>query len=68
MVLRVVNVNREPVVTAVIRRQQEHEIVSCRGDSHILEEAAVSGGYFTLMCATASGTERPLKVGATIPP
>lgn len=68
MVLRVVNVNLEPVVTITFRRPEEHEIVSCRGDSQILEEASVGGGRFTLMCATGSGTERPITVGTTSPP
>jgi hypothetical protein len=67
MVLRVVNVNREPVVTVGFRRPEEHEIVSCHGDSAILEEAVVSGGRFTIMCATGSGQQRPMQVGGSAP-
>ncbi len=58
-----VNLNREPVVTVQYRRQDDREITSCRGDSQILEEAAISGGRFTLMCTTSSGLQRPIKVG-----
>ena len=62
-VRRVVNLGREPVITVAYRRPEEHEINSCRGDSQILEEAAVSGGRFTLMCATNAGAQRPIQVG-----
>jgi hypothetical protein len=38
--------------------------MSCRGDSQILEEAAINGGRFTLMCTTRSGAQRPILIGA----
>jgi hypothetical protein len=60
---RLVNVEREPVVTVQFRRPDGREIMSCRGDSQILEESAISGGRFTLMCTTQSGAQRPVKVG-----
>jgi hypothetical protein len=56
------NVNREPVVTVKFRKVDGHEIVSCRGDSQILEEASVKG-RFTLMCTSRSGAQRPAQVG-----
>jgi hypothetical protein len=64
-VRRLINFEREPVVTAAFRRPETHEITSCRGDSQILEEAAVSGGHYTLMCTTRSGTQRPIRVGGS---
>ncbi|MFN2486736.1 MAG: hypothetical protein ABR609_09065, partial [Acidimicrobiia bacterium] len=61
-VRRVVNVQREPVVTVGFRRTDGREILSCRGDSQILVDASSSGGRFTLMCTTSSGTQRPMEV------
>ena len=62
-VRRLVNLAREPVVTVVFRRTDTREIVSCRGDSQILEEATLNGGRFTLMCTTSSGAQRPMRIG-----
>ena len=59
----VVNVNREPVVTVKFRKTDGRQITSCRGDSHILEEAAINAGRFTLMCTSSSGAQRPIQVG-----
>jgi hypothetical protein len=61
-VRRVVNLQREPVVTVAFRRGEGREIVSCRGDSQILVDAAANGGRFTLMCTTGSGAQRPMEV------
>lgn len=58
-----VSIEREPVVTVSFRKADTRAIVSCRGDSHILEEAALNGGRFTLMCASRSGAQRPIQVG-----
>ena len=60
-VRRVVNVQREPVVTVGFRQHAGREIVSCRGDSQILEEAATRG-LFTIMCTGKSGAQRPMEV------
>lgn len=62
-VRRLVNLNREPVVTVAFRRTDAHEVTSCRGDSQILEEATLNGGRFTLMCTTTSGAQRPMRIG-----
>ena len=62
-VRRLLNVQREPVVTVAYRRPDQREIVSCRGDSQILVEASVSGGRFTLMCTARSGAQRPMEIG-----
>lgn len=62
-----VNLAREPVVTAKYRRAESRAITSCRGDSQILEEAAVNGGRFTLMCTTRSGAQRPIRIGDPAP-
>jgi hypothetical protein len=61
-VRRVVNVQREPVVTVEFRHAGSREIVSCRGDSQVLEEASLKGS-FTLMCTSSSGVQRPMEVG-----
>jgi hypothetical protein len=58
----VLNVNREPVVTVQFRRADGHVITSCRGDSHILEEATINAGRFTIMCTFRSGVQRPVQV------
>jgi hypothetical protein len=62
-VRRLINLEREPVVTVAFRRTDTHEVVSCRGDSQILEEATLNAGSFTLMCTTSSGAQRPMRIG-----
>lgn len=62
-VRRMVNLQREPVITVAYRRPEQREIVSCRGDSGILGEASINGGRFTLMCTARSGAQRPMEVG-----
>jgi len=62
-VRRLVTLDREPVVTVAFRKTDTRAITSCRGDSQILEEAAINGGRFTLMCASRSGDQRPIRVG-----
>jgi hypothetical protein len=62
-VRRLVNLEREPVITVAFRKTDTREITSCRGDSQILEESAINGGRFTLMCTTRSGSQRPIRVG-----
>ena len=57
------NVNREPVVTVQFRKADGHMITACRGDSHILEEATLNAGRFTMMCTSRSGVQRPVQVG-----
>jgi hypothetical protein len=57
------NVNREPVVTVQFRKVEGRAITSCRGDGHILEEASINAGRFTLMCSSRSGVQRPIQVG-----
>jgi hypothetical protein len=57
------NVNREPVVTVQFRKTEGRVITSCRGDSHILEEASINAGRFTMMCTSRSGVQRPVQVG-----
>jgi hypothetical protein len=64
-VRRLVNLQREPVVTVAFRKTEAREVTSCRGDSQILEEAAINGGRFTLMCTTRTGDQRPIRVGAS---
>jgi hypothetical protein len=67
-VRRILNVQREPVVTVAYRRPAQREIVSCRGDSQILVEASVNGGRFTLMCTARSGAQRPMEIGEPAEP
>jgi hypothetical protein len=62
-VRRLVNLEREPVITVAFRRTDAREITSCRGDSQILEESSINGGRFTLMCTTRTGSQRPIRVG-----
>jgi hypothetical protein len=58
-----INVGLQPVVTVQYRKIEGREITSCRGDSQILEEAALNGGRYTLMCTSRSGAQRPVQVG-----
>jgi hypothetical protein len=58
---RVVNVQRDPLVTVSFRQRAGREIVSCRGDSQILEDASLNGRY-TVMCTASSGAQRPMEV------
>jgi hypothetical protein len=60
-VRRMVNLQREPVVTVAFRQPGGREIISCRGTSQIIEEASLNGRY-TLMCTGSSGTQRPMEV------
>jgi hypothetical protein len=62
-VRRLLNVQREPVVTVAYRKPERREIVSCRGDSQVLVEASLNGGRFTLMCTARSGAQRPMEIG-----
>jgi hypothetical protein len=59
------NISREPVVTVQFRKSAGREITSCRGDGHIIEEAAINAGRFTLMCTSRSGAQRPVQVGGS---
>jgi hypothetical protein len=68
VVRRVVNVQREPVVTVAFRQPAGREIVSCLGDKRIIEDAFVNGGRFTIMCTTKSGAQRPVEVGGSAEP
>jgi hypothetical protein len=58
---RMVNLQREPVVTVVFRQPAGRQFISCRGDSQILEDASVNGRY-TIMCTARSGAQRPVEV------
>jgi hypothetical protein len=58
-----VSLEREPLITVSYRKLSGREITSCRGDSHILEEASLNGGRFTVMCTNRSGVQRPIRVG-----
>lgn len=62
-VRRLENLEREPVVTVAFRKTDTREVTSCRGDRQVLEEAAINGGHFTVMCTTKSGAQRPIRVG-----
>jgi hypothetical protein len=61
-VRRVVNVQREPMITVAFRQRAGREILSCRGDSQILEDKSLNG-RFTIMCTASSGAQRPMEVG-----
>jgi hypothetical protein len=67
-VRRVVNVQREPVVTVAFRQTAGRQIVSCRGDRQVLEDAFLNGGRFTIMCTASSGAQRPIEVGESSEP
>jgi hypothetical protein len=60
-VRRMVNLQREPIITVSFRQTAGREVISCRGTSQILEEASLNGRY-TLMCTASSGAQRPMEV------
>jgi hypothetical protein len=60
-VRRIVNLQREPMVTVSFRQTAGREVISCRGDSQVLEDASLNGRY-TLMCTGRSGNQRPMEV------
>jgi len=60
-VRRMQNVQREPFVTVAFRKTEGREIISCRGDNQVLEDASVNGGRFTLICTTSKGSQRPME-------
>lgn len=66
-VRRVVNVQREPVITVAFRQRGGREILSCRGDSQILEDRSLNG-RFTIMCTANSGAQRPIVVTGSSEP
>jgi hypothetical protein len=68
VVRRVVNVQREPLVTVAFRQPAGREIVSCFGDNRIIEDAFVNAGRFTITCTTSSGAQRPVEVGGSAEP
>lgn len=63
-----VSVEREPVVTVSFRRTESRDVVACRGDSQILEEASLNGGRFTVMCTTRGGAQRLIQIGNDLGP
>jgi len=51
-----------PVVTAVFRSQEGHQVAACRGSSDIQEEASLNSGAFTVACTLTGGGESDFKV------
>ena len=51
-----------PVVTAVFRSQEGHQVAACRGSGDIQEEASLNGGAFTVACTLTGGGEYDFKV------
>jgi len=52
----------EPVVQVDFRNLGVHVLRNCRATSSILEEAALSGGEFSVICTTVTGGSTTLKV------
>jgi len=52
---------REPVVTVEFRNLDQRTLKSCTGTSQVLEEASLSGGEFTVTCATTTGASTTLR-------
>jgi hypothetical protein len=66
-VRRVMNLQREPIITVAFRNKSGREIVSCLGDSRILTDKSLNG-RFTIMCTASSGAQRPMEVGQSSEP
>jgi hypothetical protein len=61
-VRRMVNVQREPLITVAFRKTDGRQILSCYGDGSVLEDASTSGGRFTVTCTTSAGAKRSMEV------
>jgi hypothetical protein len=68
VVRRVVNVERQPLVTVAFRKPAGRGIVSCFGDNAIIEDAFVNLGRFTITCTTNTGAQRRMEVGGSPEP
>ena len=51
-----------PTVTVSFRSGTNHTLARCRGTNALLEEAALSGGQFSLICDLVAGGTTTLKV------
>jgi hypothetical protein len=51
-----------PVVTAVFRSQEGHQVAACHASGDIQEEASLNGGAFTVACTLTGGGETDFKV------
>lgn len=51
----------EPTVTVEFRNLESHSLRSCRGNSDVLEEAAIGGGDFSVICITTTGGSTTLR-------
>ena len=52
----------DPVVTAVFRSLEGHQVAACHGGVDIQEEASLNSGAFTVACTLTSGEESDFKV------
>jgi hypothetical protein len=50
-----------PEVAVAYRSSTNHLLASCRGNSGILDEAALSGGGFSVICTTVAGGSTTLQ-------
>jgi hypothetical protein len=63
-VRRIAVVNDSSIVTVAFRQPRGRTVAACEGNPKILEDASLSGGRFTLLCTTPSGSISQYEVPA----
>jgi hypothetical protein len=64
LVRRIATVSDSSVITVQFRQPRGRRVASCEANPSILEEAALGGGKFSLVCSTASGSVARYEVTA----
>lgn len=64
VIRRIRVVSDSSVITVAYRQARGRNVASCEGTAQVLEEATLSGGTFTVLCTTASGTIAKYEVPA----
>ncbi|HET7599841.1 MAG TPA: hypothetical protein VFK09_06090 [Gemmatimonadales bacterium] len=64
VVRRIAVVSDSAMVTVAFRQPRGRRVASCEANARILEEAALNGGKFSLVCASASGALARYEVAA----
>jgi hypothetical protein len=64
VVRRIAVVSDSSMVTVAFRQPRGRRVASCEANARILEEAALNGGKFSLVCSSASGSLARYEVSA----
>lgn len=64
LVRRIAVVGDSPVVTVAFRRPEGRALAACEGGLEVLEDAALKGGRFGILCTTPAGATARYEVAA----